>query len=500
MWLQESLVIPLLLHPPHTYVLPALFRIIPSNVGKFSKVFKVFSIWNIEIQIDITYMILFSHLSDVISKTCEPSQQAHAVNLSRQLQNVDQYGNVGASETLIIDRELSSTFPFLVTVEWENVPKYQPPMKKRGVSLSLGDIIILDRLIALAEESRLLSVSQMHSFWVLVEIILTFSVATSSSNNDNDATTYIPPNLYFIGVSKGGTSSMIHIINQHPLIVGVGNSGSGGAAGESHIMARNSIESIDAIKKVEAQRLQIHLQKKNATAVLSHGVIVHYTPHYIIDPTIGDKILQISKSENRTPKNLKLLVMLREPTSRTISSWWYKSGCYKHDCKPLHTYMAEGMKKVNDLDDCMTRLGGGISKQSTLFTTHNGKVTDDMNAVLSKCYLKLLKPENTSLYDCHFGKSAYAQQLIRWYTRFHHSQIYVLVLENFEKDPIGQMELLFTWLGVPTYGPEGFASKESLFHVTQKKHNVRTIPREVYARDVAPYKVYYCYDHSGIVC
>jgi hypothetical protein len=75
---------------------------------------------------------------------------------------------------------------------------------------------------------------------------------------------YTSPNLYFIGVSKGGTTSMIHILTQHPLVVGVGNSAAGNSAGESHIMNMKGFDSIDQIKQEETIRLQHNLKNKNA--------------------------------------------------------------------------------------------------------------------------------------------------------------------------------------------------------------------------------------------
>lgn len=74
---------------------------------------------------------------------------------------------------------------------------------------------------------------------------------------------YVPPNLYFIGVSKGGTTSMINILTRHPLIVGIGSSKKGIPAGESHILKSKEFENIEEMKQEESLRLHHNLNYKH---------------------------------------------------------------------------------------------------------------------------------------------------------------------------------------------------------------------------------------------
>jgi hypothetical protein len=224
--------------------------------------------------------------------------------------------------------------------------------------------------------------------------------------------------------------------------------------------------------------------------VIDKGVIVHYTPHYIIIPSVADTICEILASENMDCGTVKLFVMLREPTSRTISSWWYKSGCYKHACHPLQAHMPDGFQRVRDLDKCMTDHGFSISEASKSYLSARSRLAKRMDASLSACPLKILQPNvSKSMYSSHFGKSLYAHQLLRWYQRFAFRSVYVMTLENFVAEPRREVDLLLRWLGLSTYGPEGFPSPEALLKATQKKYNVHDIPEDIMREQVAPLKV-----------
>jgi hypothetical protein len=290
--------------------------------------------------------------------------------------------------------------------------------------------------------------------------------------------------MYFIGVSKGGTTSMIHILDQHPLIANIGNLKVGGSIGESHVFGSYNVKDV---KHEESKRLHRNLGSKNITIILDRGIVSHYTPHYIIDPSIGNEICSVLSSEMTHCRKKRFFVMLREPTSRTISSWWYKSDCYKKNCPPLTSVFTYGMGKVRALDSCMQSRGSSISKQCVAFGA--GNFTGRMARVLFDCPLSMLAPtELTSLYSSHFGKSMYAHQLIRWFQLFDPSQFYIMLLENFSKDPVGEMELLLKWLDLPAYGPDGYASPQELYGITQKKFNSHNIPHAIQKEKVDPYK------------
>lgn len=216
---------------------------------------------------------------------------------------------------------------------------------------------------------------------------------------------------------------------------------------------------------------------------------MHYTPHYIIDPSIGETICKILNSENKVCRQTKLFVMLREPTSRAISSWWYKSGCYKHACHPLASHIPDGFQKIRDLEKCMTDEGFSIKEVSSGYLSAGSRLTKRMDRCLDQCPLKLLLPNvSRSMYSTHFGKSMYAHQLVRWYQQFDARNLYLMTLENFVREPLREMDLFLRWLGVPTYGSDGFASPESLLNATRVKYNVHEIPRNIIEKQVEPVK------------
>ena len=84
----------------------------------------------------------------------------------------------------------------------------------------------------------------------------------------------------------------------------------------------------------------------------------------------------------------------------------------------------------------------------------------------------------------HFGKSMYAFQLLEWVAWVPKDQLYLMTLENFAADPVGEYEALLQWMGLPIYddtgdhGPRqanqpynGFRSRDELARALEGKRN-----------------------------
>ena len=75
----------------------------------------------------------------------------------------------------------------------------------------------------------------------------------------------------------------------------------------------------------------------------------------------------------------------------------------------------------------------------------------------------------------HVMKSMYAYQLRTWYEYFDPSQFYVFSIEQYSKNPIGVLESIFNFLGLPLYdihGNFGFENRTSLKEVLYKVKNI----------------------------
>ena len=73
--------------------------------------------------------------------------------------------------------------------------------------------------------------------------------------------------------------------------------------------------------------------RRNIDELLRRGVVVHYTPHYIFVPGLVKSIVESTElflSGGGVLRGggdqTRFLVLLREPTKRTVSSWFYHRG------------------------------------------------------------------------------------------------------------------------------------------------------------------------------
>ena len=81
------------------------------------------------------------------------------------------------------------------------------------------------------------------------------------------------PDLYFIGMSKCGTSTMARLLTMHPLIVGVGNHKT--MWGESRFFQERSMD-LSAMATIQTDRALKYLKKsKNTTLIDDILRLVH---------------------------------------------------------------------------------------------------------------------------------------------------------------------------------------------------------------------------------
>lgn len=300
---------------------------------------------------------------------------------------------------------------------------------------------------------------------------------------------WISPNLYFVGFSKCGTTSMARLLVEHPLLVDVGDE-SYHPGSESHIIDHRT--DYNVINNIQTERILGRLKsKKYSNQILKEGVIMHYTPNYAGQKTIEDRISKSLKYNGKLIKNTKFFFMIRNPASRSASSWWYKNQCYKkpnHACPSFQKQMENGIQAINKIENCYKKYNISINQLIHGITSGNKQLSKEEDKVLDLCPITLMVPPNMSLYSAHIGKSIYIYQLFHWFNRIPPSQIYVMILENFVKNPVHEMEMFFNWLGIETYGEMGFKSPEHLKNLSRIQYNVHPIPESVQTAEVNPMK------------
>jgi hypothetical protein len=321
----------------------------------------------------------------------------------------------------------------------------------------------------------------------LLKFLLVALVSISASPNKASLnSSFLSPNLYFVGFSKCGTTSMARLLVDHPLVVDVGDE-SYHPGSESHIFDHNSPNKFN---EIQTQRLTERLKtKKYSDEIISgHGVMMHYTPNYAGIKNIEINIIRSLKDNFKTTKSAKFLFMIRDPTARSASSWWYKNHCYKIStpCPKYKKQVTSGIEAVLKMEKCYQKYNFSLSDIVTGLRGGQRILTKPQQHILDSCPITLMAPPNSSLYNAHIGKSIYIYQLAHWFNRVPSSQIYLLFLEHFAHNPLREMRLLFDWLDLDLYGLKGYDNPETLLNMTKVQYNVHPIPPEIHEREVVP--------------
>jgi hypothetical protein len=145
------------------------------------------------------------------------------------------------------------------------------------------------------------------------------------------------------------------------------------------------------------------------------GVIMHYTPNYAMNRLALENLCKSISFYNPKEqiKNKKFLMMLRNPVSRTTSSWWFKewSGSKPtHATKPhFGPILTDGIAKEHALKKCYKSHGFNFSE---MVKTDLDIGRMQKSHVLKKCRLQMLNGERQDERGAHVGKSLYAHTLV----------------------------------------------------------------------------------------
>lgn len=131
------------------------------------------------------------------------------------------------------------------------------------------------------------------------------------------------PNVLFIGASKCGTTSLTEYLMVHPRI---------------NFMRRRIIKKDDynEVHRFDRNTYGYSIQSLERASEFAsspyvtnvNDPLIHYTPHYLYSPSTPFEAREFFQD---AAKDVKLIVILRNPVKRAISSYWFKNSHLFHD-------------------------------------------------------------------------------------------------------------------------------------------------------------------------
>lgn len=307
------------------------------------------------------------------------------------------------------------------------------------------------------------------------------------------------PNVLLIGASKGGTTSIMSYLIKHQNITYVNRRIRPDKHKEVHRFDRDTYSF--AIKEIElADELA-----SSPIVPYPDTSIIHYTPHYLYAPTVPFDV----KDFYPNWKDLKFIIILREPVERTLSSYWFKNSHLFHaagDQGSLEEFEIVVRKEMKDrirYEKCMADAKSDASHPLThSFTNWSSFIIKFLQTIVSKPVKYLLDPSNTlptsvpkqtdrqsqhlqQLRRCfgaalhsntlglrHVDKSIYYDQIFRWYLNFPPENFYVTSIEEWEQDPLEQYMQLLKFINPNYYVPESSKSELQRLLTTKVTHSI----------------------------
>lgn len=164
------------------------------------------------------------------------------------------------------------------------------------------------------------------------------------------------PNVFFIGASKTGTTTVARHLQQLSGLHFVGRRlRREDKHSEVHRFDRPGYAS--SFKNVEL----LHEWASSPilpSASAMDDVIVHYTPHYLYAPSVPSSIADLFPP--KAQRDLRFLVILRDPVDRAVSSYWFKNSHLFRDSDrgsvaDMWASFADELRRRADYERCILR-------------------------------------------------------------------------------------------------------------------------------------------------
>lgn len=160
----------------------------------------------------------------------------------------------------------------------------------------------------------------------------------------------------------------------------------------------------------------------------AHGIKFEATPHYLYFPAVPGRVYAYQQAMKR---QIKFLVLLREPTSRCYSAWNMERSF--HQNRPTEIIERHYQYYNPDIRTSLTAL-----LQAETFPSFEQAVADDIARLENKD--PLLEPS-------FVRKGLYAEQVVRWLERFDMQNFCFIEFRELA-DPLALLKKLEHFLGV----------------------------------------------------
>lgn len=156
----------------------------------------------------------------------------------------------------------------------------------------------------------------------IIQLSQTTAIASESRCKQiNQTMVQCLPNVFLIGASKCGTTSLVSYLKQLPNVHFLHRRiHSTSKHNEIHRFDRQSFafawKSLDLLHEWATSPI---IPQQN----INQSLIIHYTPHYLYAPSVPYEMSSFYPIQMRS--EMRFVVLLRDPRSRAISSYWFKN-------------------------------------------------------------------------------------------------------------------------------------------------------------------------------
>lgn len=298
------------------------------------------------------------------------------------------------------------------------------------------------------------------------------------------------PNVFLIGASKAGTTSLVSYLSQHPNITFVNRRiHKIDNHSEVHRFDRNTYGYAWSFLDLGDEWASCPLVSSVET------VVIHYTPNYLYAPTVPFELRKFFSFSLKLQGEIKFLIMLRDPVARAWSSYWFHNSHLLHaedrgSFKEFQDLAEEEIKRRTKFEQCMLKIN---SKPLCNITSVCDKTTTSEKLNVKKRYshkpyldsiFPILPCDETNqnpkssvscstseasrnklffnLKTCfgpqlfrspllglrHIDKGVYIDQIYRWMVNFRITQFHLSTLEKFSSDPKKEFQKILRFLTV----------------------------------------------------
>lgn len=244
------------------------------------------------------------------------------------------------------------------------------------------------------------------------------------------------PNVFFIGASKCGTTSIMEYLSRQRRIKLVSRRLTNvDRHREIHRFDRNTYNwAIPGLELGDEWASSPSIPKNDP-----YYSVVHYTPHYLYAPSVPFDMKKLYP-HSHDASQMKFVVILRDPVARALSSYWFGQSHLFEDKR------GKGVKKGNigSISEFQALATDEMEKR-VVFESCLRESTGSLQETLERCFGTEYR--SPRLGGRHIDKGIYYDQLLRWFEVFDPSSFFITSLESIARNPDAVMTALMEFLG-----------------------------------------------------